>query len=176
MRKLFLLTLLGIVFASCSSIDKQHFKAREFYMKNKTELAILCSSEFPVRPEYIKGDTIKTKEVIYLPSEQVECPDGTKKDCPPPKHTKEIQRITDTIKVPDLATEAKLRNEISELTSNNVFLSKDKERALKELKEAKEDFKQKEKEHKLELRKLNWIIGGLGLIIVFLSIVILKRR
>lgn len=159
-----MLFILVLFITGCASQEKKHFKAQQFYLENKKELSTLCSSEFPIRPQYIKGDTIKKTEVVYLQAEQVECPDGTKQDCPPPKHIKETRTITDTIKVPDLATESKLRHEINELTSDNTLLYKEKESVLKDLKTV-------EKENK----NLKKYIAGL-ILVLFISLVVIIKK
>lgn len=84
---------------------------------NPDKLAKLCSDCFPVKPiEVIKGDTVvRIDSVLRVDSVrvQVDCPDGTKVDCPPNKTIYKTRHThsTDTVKIRDTAFETVLINE-----------------------------------------------------------------
>ena len=161
MKKLLLLTVSIFVIVSCSSVDKKHFKAVQFFNQNKDKLAELCYSEFPAKTEYIKGDTIRTTKTEVV-EKLVDCPDGSKVECK--EKTKYItETIRDTIKVVDTALETKLRTEINKLNASNVLMSEKIEDSLKQLKTANK-----------ENNKLEWIIKGLAAVLVILTFLKLK--
>lgn len=114
--------LLALLITSCSTFEKQHFKARKFYNENRKELAELCSSEFKPRVEYVRGDSIVVRDTIIGEPIFVDCPDGSKQECPKNTHTKEVITVTDTIKIPDPALETKLRYSIMELEVKSKHL------------------------------------------------------
>lgn len=162
MKKLLLLTVAIFVAVSCSSVDKKHFKAVQFFNQNKDKLAELCYSEFPAKTEYIKGDTIRTTRTEVI-EKLVDCPDGSKVECK--EKTKYItETIRDTIKVIDTALETKLRAEINKLNASNVLMSEKLEDSVKQLKQAKK-----------EVSKRDWIILGLGAILALFLIGKIKR-
>lgn len=84
---------------------------------NPDKLAELCADCYPVKPsELIKGDTVVLVDsVLRVDSVRVsvDCPDGTKVNCPPNKVVTRIIRShsTDTLKVRDYAFETVLLNE-----------------------------------------------------------------
>lgn len=93
MKARILIAFLILVISGCATSEK---KAKKYYLENKDQLAEICSTCFPVKEKYVKG------EDVYLPSDTVfvkgdnvfiekDCPDGTKikVECPP----------NDTIKV-----------------------------------------------------------------------------
>jgi len=69
MKKL-LFYLLAISLASCASVDRQVFKARQIFDKYPNEAAKYCGDKFPVADSIvsIKNDTIKGKVVDYTPA------------------------------------------------------------------------------------------------------------
>ncbi len=157
--------ILALSFIGCTSIDKQHFKARQYYMENKDKLAELCAAEFPVIPEYIKGEEIVRYDTISYPYEVLaDCPDGTKVECPKPKTIiKEVVR-TDTVRRPDLAQEQKLRDRINKVNADNAILRAEKEKALEGLKQSESENKSKD-----------WIIIGLIFTLGICVFVIIKK-
>lgn len=94
-------------------------KAHRYFNENKKDLAELCLDKFPIQEKIIKGDTvtiIDTLKIINKVPVFVDCPDGTKKECPP-KETKYIERIrmvTDTIVRIDTREKHLLELEIQE--------------------------------------------------------------
>lgn len=94
-------------------------KAHRYFNENKKDLAELCLDKFPIQEKIIKGDTvtiIDTLKIIDKVPVLVDCPDGTKKECPP-KETKYIERIrmvTDTIVRIDTREKYLLELEIQE--------------------------------------------------------------
>lgn len=78
-------------------------KAENWYRNHKSKLADLCLDCFGDKkePEYIKGDTniVKLDTIINIDSTNIttlDCPDGTKLGCPPPK-VKTIQKHTHSV-------------------------------------------------------------------------------
>lgn len=102
----------------CVSVEK----AERVMRANPDKLAKLCSDCYPVKPsEIIKGDTIVVVDsVLRVDSVRVtvDCPDGTKVDCPPTKIVTKIikSHSTDTVKVRDTAYETILSNEVGILS------------------------------------------------------------
>lgn len=158
------IVLLSFLFLGCASVEKQHFKARSFYEKNRKELADLCSSEFPSETKYIKGDTIVQFKEVKGDTVYEDCPDGTKVKCPENKTVYKTIYQTDTIVKPNTAFEDKLRYRINDLESDNTLLAKEKE-------SLKNDLKQAEKES----TKKDWIIFSLGFLCVIGIVVIIKK-
>lgn len=154
-----------MLFFGCASIEKQHYKSTKFFLNNKYKLAELCASEFPSVPKYIKGDEVVKYDTIINPIEVfVDCPDGTKAECPKQNTiTKEVFR-TDTIVKPDTAREDVLRQEINKLNASNVLLTEKLEDSEKQLKQANK-----------ETSKRDWIIGSLSLLLVIGLISKIKR-
>ena len=155
----------SLLFLGCASIEKQHFKATQFFISNKDKLAELCASEYPSVPKYIKGDEVVKYDTIINPIEiLVDCPDGTKAECPKQKTVfKEVFRI-DTIVKPDTAREDVLRQEINKLNASSVLLTEKIEDSSKQLKQAKK-----------ETSKRDWIILGLGAILALFLTSKIKR-
>ena len=160
-----LIACASLLFLGCASFEKHHFKATQFFLGNKDKLADLCASEFPSVPKYIKGDEVVKYDTIINPIEVlVDCPDGTKAECPKQKTVfKEVFR-TDTIVKPDTAREDVLRQEINKLNASNVLLIEKLEDSAKQLKQAKK-----------ETSKRDWIILGLGAILALFLICKIKR-
>lgn len=108
---------IAITLTSCAGMKKK--KAYRYFNENKKELAELCLDKFPIKEKTIKGDTvtiIDTLKVVDKVPVYVDCPDGTKKECPP-KETKYIERIrtvTDTIVKIDTREKYLLELEIQE--------------------------------------------------------------
>lgn len=106
-----------LTLTSCAGMKKK--KAYRYFNENKKELAELCLDKFPIREKTIKGDTITITDTLKIIDKVpvfVDCPDGTKKECPP-KETKYIERIrtvTDTIVKIDTREKYLLELEIQE--------------------------------------------------------------
>lgn len=157
MKKLLLLLTIILMATSCGSLAKKESKARAFYEAEKGKLAELCYLHFPVKEiEVIPGDpiividTVYSKEII-----QVDCPDGSKADCPPPKIINNTTTIRDTIKVLDTALSAKLSSQIEKQNKDIEILEKEKEALKNALKEEKQKNTNK-----------TFIIIGLGLAVL----------
>ena len=117
-----LIIILYFAFTSCAS--QRQKKAHRYFNENKVELAELCKKEFPIVPKYIKGDTITVRDTLKVVDTipvYVDCPDGTKKECPPKekKYIETVKAVTDTIVKSDERQEFILREEIKELKTDN---------------------------------------------------------
>ncbi len=164
MKKL-MLFILVLFITGCASQEKKHFKAQQFYLESKKELAVLCNSEFPSETIFIKGkEVIKTDTIFSNIVTTLECEDGKIKECSKEKVIYKTITKTDTIQKSNTALETKLRHEINELTADNILLYKEKEKALKDLKTA-------EKENK----KLKLYIAGL-ILALFISVVVIIKK
>lgn len=108
---------IALALTSCAGMKKK--KAYRYFNENNKELAELCLERFPIKEKTVKGDTvtiIDTLKIIDKVPVFVDCPDGTKKECPP-KETKYIERIrtvTDTIIKIDTREKYLLELEIQE--------------------------------------------------------------
>lgn len=115
MKQILIITSFLLLFG-CKVTEE---KARNYYLKNKGELANLCADCLPVKEsEIIKGDTvIKLDTITKIDTTvvTVDCSDGTTVDCPPNKtvYRTLYSHITDTIKVRDTAKEYHLNSELS---------------------------------------------------------------
>lgn len=113
---------IALALTSCAGMKKK--KAHRYFNENKKDLAELCLDKFPIQEKIIKGDTvtiIDTLKIINKVPVFVDCPDGTKKECPP-KETKYIERIrmvTDTIVRIDTRKEYLLEEKIKECAEDN---------------------------------------------------------
>ena len=144
--------LLLLLLAGCSSLEKKHFKAVKFFNEHENLAAEYCAGKFPSETEFIKGDEIVKTDTVYKKEKVfVDCPDGTKKECPEEKVIIETRYRTDTIQKTNTAYEKVLKNQIIELKGENIVLSK-------ELKNA---------------RRYNW---ALGIALVICGILLIYRR
>jgi len=165
MKYTLIFSILAFSLIGCASIDKKHFKAQQFFLKNKDKLAELCSAEFPSKTEYIKGDPVIERDTVYsdVPI-YVDCPDGTKQECPKQKTIYEKITITDTLKTPNVHYEAKLNFTINELDAKNRFITIQLDKAQKDLKQSESESKRKD-----------WIIGGLIFALAIGVVIIIKK-
>lgn len=101
MARLLILIATGVLLMSgCVSVKKQRSRAHEFFREHPVELAELCGDKFPTKTEYLPGKTVvksDTTVVTDTVTVQVDCPDGTKVDCPPAKTV----FIRDTVTIRD---------------------------------------------------------------------------
>lgn len=158
----YILILLAIILVGCSGLKET--KSRNYYLSHKDKLAELCASEFPSETKYIKGDTIVKVKEIKGKNVFVDCPDGTKKECPENKTIYKTIYQTDTIVKSNKALEAKLQYRINDLESDNTLLVKEKAKLENDLKQAKKESGQKD-----------WIIGGLLFALGIAIVVIIKK-
>lgn len=96
MRYIWVLLLLSVM--SCKTTEK---KAKAYYLENKGQLSELCKDCFPVREVTLKGDTVTVVDTVTTLGDTifVDCPDGTKVECPPAKKitVTKTNTVTDTI-------------------------------------------------------------------------------
>lgn len=90
----------------------QKERSEKFLKENPEVLAQWCSFYFPVKDNYIKGETLHTTDTLFLPGVKIPCPevqdkDGntiiTEVDCPEQKIITDTFTRTDTIQVEDTA-------------------------------------------------------------------------
>lgn len=111
-----LILIVSLSVLSCGSKRKTAYR---YFNENNKELAQLCLDRFPIKTDYIKGDTITitdTLKVIDVMPVIIHCPDGTEVECPP-RETKYIDRIkfiTDTFVKIDTRKETILNETIRE--------------------------------------------------------------
>lgn len=109
MKNLLILIMVCTLISGCRTTEK---KAKDWAYSHKDKLAEWCADCFPVKPSevipgkpvVIPGDTIITTDTVLV---QVDCPDGSKADCPP-NRTRTIRDTivrVDTIKIRDTAME-----------------------------------------------------------------------
>ena len=113
MRRILTIIVISILLGSCTTSKK----AKKYAYSHKDELAEWCAECFPVKESeitpgktiFIPGDTLITTDTVKV---QVDCPDGTKADCPPAKIVTVRDTVvrTDTIKIRDTAKETVLSN------------------------------------------------------------------
>lgn len=150
-KLLLIIAPLLLILAGCASLEKKHFKAVKFFNEHENLAAEYCAGKFPSETEIIKEPPIVITDTIDGPTVYVDCPDGTKKECPKNKIiTRTIEHNT-TITKSNTAYETVLKNQIIELKGENIVLSK-------ELKNA---------------RRYNW---ALGIALVICGILLIYRR
>lgn len=84
MKKAFTLLFVMILLSSCMSWKKQLERSTTFFVKNPEELAKLCYTKFPTKPDTLiigKTDTVPGP-VVYVKGDSVKCPDGSKQKSP----------------------------------------------------------------------------------------------
>lgn len=108
-----------LLISSCApSITKQRYRAFTFYQQNPNELAELCATNFPPKTVFKPGETIiKTDTVTNTVTDTLECPDGTKLECPPQKTVYINKYRTDTLEVENTALVAALQYKNQELST-----------------------------------------------------------
>lgn len=156
-----ILILTCLLISGCKTNER---KAKEWAYNNKHALAEWCADCFPVKPSeviegktvYLPGDTLVKTDTV---TQYVDCPDGTRKPCPPRQDS--IIRIpilrVDTIKVRDTAAEYAL-------TSDNHALQEKVNDVSEELSTMTES--------RNEYRKWFWISM---VVVAFYSILKIKR-
>lgn len=127
MKIKYIIIFLIFIISSCAGAKKK--RAHRYFNENKKELAELCLERFPIKEKIVKGDTIRITDTLKVVDKIpvfVDCPDGTKKECPPKeiKYIETTERVTDTIYTIDTRNEAILKHYIKELTENNKKLIK----------------------------------------------------
>ena len=158
----YILILLAVILVGCSGLKET--KSRNYYLSHKDKLAELCASEYPIETKYIKGDTIVKVKEVKGETVFVDCPDGTKKECPENKTIYKTIYQTDTIVKSNTALERKLQYRINDLEADNTLLVKEKIKLENYLKQANKESSQKD-----------WIIGGLLFALGIAIVVIIKR-
>lgn len=143
-----------ILLSGCKVTEK---KAKEWAYNHKSELAKWCADCFPVKPiEVIKGvpvlipgDTIVTTDTVKV---QVDCPDGTKVECPPTRIVtiRDTLMSTDTVKVRDTAKERVLEDSLS-----------DREERLTDALKSRDGWR--------KFGLIGWGILGVGLLVRFIK-------
>lgn len=149
--------LLLLLLAGCVSLEKKHFKAVKFFNEHENLAAEYCSGKFPSETEIIKEPPLIITDTIEGPAVYVDCPDGTKKECPKNKIITRTIEHTITITKSNTAYETVLKNQINELKGDNVVLVKENEKTLKDLKNS---------------RRYNW---ALGIALAICVILIIKK-
>lgn len=160
--KYILIIITALLLIGCGNLKET--KSRNYYLSHKDKLAELCSSEFPSETKYIKGDTIVKVKEIKGEMVFVDCPDGTKKECPENKTIYKTIYQTDTIVKSNKALEAKLQYRINELEANNTLLDKEKTKLKNYLKQAKKEGSRKD-----------WVIGCLLFALGIAIVIIIKK-
>ena len=131
-----LLLILFVLLTGCSSVNKQRFRAEQFYKEHPNELAEKCATNFP--PTYKEGKTITLpSDTVYVKGDSVKCPDiinkttgevikGGKAKCPDAKTITITKFRVDTIEsTATLAKVADLTYKLSE-KSNELIITQDK--------------------------------------------------
>lgn len=171
MKKLILISSV-ILFASCSTYQKQQKKFVKFASDYPSELARLCSDRFPTVPEFIKGKPDTINKTVFIKGDSIPCPDGSKVKAPDVKvDCPETIRQVDTIRLPDNAKIYLLNKTIQDLqlsidAKNNILRQKDVEIKNNE---------DKISELKKKLLDRFWIIIGLSVIMGIAIILRIKN-
>ena len=139
MKRLILLLTISLLLVGCVTEKK----ARNWAYSHKDKLAEWCSDCYPVKPsDTIKGDTIiKVDSITSTDTIRVivDCPDGTKVECPPQRTITRVihSHSTDTIKVRDTAYE----RVIEDKNSKNEDKVKQLERQLEDVTESRNRYR-----------------------------------
>lgn len=159
----YILILIAVILVGCSGLKET--KSRNYYLSHKDKLSELCASEYPSETKYIKGDTIVKVKEVKGETVFVDCPDGTKKECPENKTIYKTIHQTDTIVKSNTALERKLQYRINNLEADNTLLEKEKTKLEKEVKELKDKY-----------RRSTGSVIGLGLMLTVVVFLIIRKQ
>lgn len=121
MKNLILLSICILMLTGCMTQKKQQRIAHSYFSLHPDELAKICSSKYPAETKFIKGETVtKIDTVRDSITVQVDCPDGSKADCPPNKKIIIDNSRVDTLEVLPTAVKAKLIDQINQIRDANL--------------------------------------------------------
>ena len=118
---LFILVLMGIIFVFSLGSCMTTKKATD-YLKDKGELAEICADEYPVKTEFVKGDSTVIFDTLYVGNDIVfDTTILTVKDTVyktvtktlPEKIITKTVRVTDTVKVENTARVTDIQNKLA---------------------------------------------------------------
>ena len=142
-----LLTIgVAVMIVGCLSSCLTTQKAKD-YLKEKDKLAEICAETYPVKTEYIKGDSVTVLDTLYVGENVYDTLTTTDtvtqvvtktitKTLPPKIITKTI-RITDTVRQENTARVAAMQIEINKLKADNQF----KDLQITDLKQSRNKFR-----------------------------------
>lgn len=152
--KIYLITLLALTLTGCAGYRKQQQRAERFYQKYPSQLAGLCAQAFPIKQELKPGrDTILQTDTLQL---AVNCPPSAKDTVVFTRYLQKIKLRVDTLYHTRTAVEDSLRTQVLVLAQTQTAIEQQKEAM------------------KLKSRGLLWLSIGLGGIVLFLMIVLVK--
>ena len=110
-----------LMFTGCMTQKKQQRIAHSYFSLHPDELAKICSSKYPAETKFIKGETVTKIDTVRdsIPV-QVDCPDGSKADCPPNKRIIIDNSRVDTLEVLPTAVKAQLIDQINQIRDAHV--------------------------------------------------------
>lgn len=110
-----------LMFTGCMTQKKQQRIAHSYFSLHPDELAKICSSKYPAETKFIKGETVTKIDTVRdsIPV-QVDCPDGSKADCPPNKKIIIDNSRVDTLEVLPTPVKAQLIDQINQIRDANV--------------------------------------------------------
>lgn len=121
MKNLILLLSCILMFTGCMTQKKQQRIAHSYFSLHPDELAKICSSKYPAETKFIKGEMVTKIDTVRdsIPV-QVDCPDGSKADCPPNKKIIIDNSRVDTLEVLPTAVKAQLIDQITQIRDADV--------------------------------------------------------
>lgn len=156
-----------LILGSCATTEK---KAKNYYLGHKDQLAQLCLDCFSDKkePTYKKGDTtiVRLDTIINLDTTitTLDCPDGTKLDCPP-NTIKYINKYTHR-------TDSVFRDTWQTLAEKEVLKGRLKESNDKLILLTDKYTKEKEK----SAGRLKWLLILIGLSATYFGFLFVKSR
>lgn len=122
-----------LMFTGCMTQKKQQRIAHSYFSLHPDELAKICSSKYPAETKFIKGETVTKIDTIRdsIPV-QVDCPDGSKADCPPNKKIIIDNSRVDTLEVLPTAVKAQLHDQINQIRDRDINIIQLEAELLKE--------------------------------------------
>lgn len=122
-----------LMFTGCMTQKKQQRIAHSYFSLHPDELAKICSSKYPSETKFIKGETVTKIDTVRdsIPV-QVDCPDGSKADCPPNKKIIIDNSRVDTLEVLPTAVKAQLHNQINQIRDRDINIIQLEAELLKE--------------------------------------------
>ncbi len=152
--KTYLITLLALTLTGCAGYRKQQQRAERFYRQYPLQLAGLCAQAFPVKQELKPGrDTILRTDTLQL---AVNCPPAAKPSVVFTRYLQQTKLRVDTLYRTRTAVEDSLRMQVLVLAQTQTA------------------FEQQKQALQSKSRGLLWLTIGLGGMLLFLMIVLVK--
>jgi hypothetical protein len=152
--KIYLITLLALTLTGCAGYRQQQRKAERFYRKFPAQLAGLCAQAFPIKQELKPGrNTVLQTDTLQL---AVNCPPSAKDTIVFTRYLQKIKLRVDTLYRTRTAVEDSLRMQVLVLAQTEAAAQQQKQALT------------------TKSRSLMWLAVGLGMIVLFLMVLVVR--